>query len=150
VRGWRRAAASADAADDPFAVLGLPARPDLTDDDVRFAWRRIAATSHPDRDDGGDPLRFAVAAAAYATLRTSDGRGEALADRGGLGSGGPRRGVLWQAPWTLMLRLFVAAAVCAGSFLAAGWSPGTVGIFAGALTWLAVSFFRRAPVPPRA
>jgi hypothetical protein len=153
MRGRRRAAASADAEGDPFAVLGLPARPDLTDDDVRVAWRRIAARNHPDRDDGGDPLRFAVAAAAYATLRTSDGRGEALADRGGpgsrglgsggLGSGGPRRVVPGQALWTLMLRLFVAAAVCAGSFLAAGWSPGTVGVFAGALTWLAVSFPRR-------
>ena len=29
--------------------------PDLTDDDVRAAWRRIAAATHPDRDDGGDP-----------------------------------------------------------------------------------------------
>ena len=66
---------------DPFAALGLPARPHLTDDDVRSAWRRIAAATHPDRADGGDPGRFALAAAAYTMLRTRSGRGEALADR---------------------------------------------------------------------
>src|ERR1700747_908515 len=55
--------------DDPFRVLGLPARPDLTDDDIRAAWRRIAAATHPDRADGGDPARFAGAAAAYTELR---------------------------------------------------------------------------------
>jgi hypothetical protein len=65
---------------DPFAALGLPARPDLTDDDIRGAWRRIAAASHPDRADGGDPARFAAAAAAYTELRTRYGRGEAYAD----------------------------------------------------------------------
>jgi hypothetical protein len=64
----------------PFAALGLPARPDLTDDDVRAAWRRIAAATHPDRADGGDPARFAAAAAAYTELRTRYGRGEAYAD----------------------------------------------------------------------
>jgi curved DNA-binding protein CbpA len=65
---------------DPFAALGLPPRADLTDDDVRAAWRRIATATHPDRADGGDPGRFAVAAAAYTVLRTRSGRGEALAD----------------------------------------------------------------------
>jgi hypothetical protein len=64
----------------PFAALGLPARPDLTDDDIRAAWRRIAAATHPDRADGGDPARFAAAAAAYTELRTRYGRGEAYAD----------------------------------------------------------------------
>ena len=64
----------------PFAVLGVPARADLTDDDVRAAWRRLAAATHPDRADGGDPDRFAAAAAAYTMLRTRSGRGEALAD----------------------------------------------------------------------
>jgi hypothetical protein len=64
----------------PFAALGLPARPDLTDDDIRAAWRRIAAATHPDRADGGDPARFAAAAAAYTQLRTRYGRGEAYAD----------------------------------------------------------------------
>jgi hypothetical protein len=82
---------------DPFSALGLPARADLTDDDVRSAWRRIAAATHPDRADGGDPGRFALAAAAYTTLRTRSGRGEALAD---LGSPSPRAG--WaRSPWSL-------------------------------------------------
>ena len=65
---------------DPFSTLGLPARPGLTDDEVRAAWRRIAAASHPDRADGGDPARFAAAAAAYTALRTAFGRSEGLAD----------------------------------------------------------------------
>jgi hypothetical protein len=73
--------------EDPFGALGLPRRPGLSDDDVRAAWRRIAAATHPDRDDGGDPVVFGAAAAAYATLRTAYGRGEALADlAGGLGA----------------------------------------------------------------
>jgi len=66
--------------EDPFTTLGLPAWAGLTDEDVRAAWRRIAAATHPDREDGGDPDRFGAAAAAYATLRTSFGRGDALAD----------------------------------------------------------------------
>ena len=78
-RGARRAAA---ASDDPFAVLGLPTLPGLSDDDVQAAWRRIAAATHPDREDGGDPARFGAAAAAYAELRTGFGRGEVLADLG--------------------------------------------------------------------
>jgi curved DNA-binding protein CbpA len=65
---------------DPFTALGLPPAPGLTDDDVRAAWRRVAAATHPDRADGGDPERFAAAAAAYTVLRTPFGRGEALAD----------------------------------------------------------------------
>jgi hypothetical protein len=65
---------------DPFAALGLPARPGLSDDEVRSAWRRVATATHPDRADGGDPSRFALAAAAYTVLRTRSGRGEALAD----------------------------------------------------------------------
>jgi curved DNA-binding protein CbpA len=73
---------------DPFTVLGLPVRPDLTDDDVRSAWRRIAAATHPDRPDGGDPDRYAVAGAAYTELRTPSGRGEAHAD---LAAGNPWR-----------------------------------------------------------
>jgi curved DNA-binding protein CbpA len=67
----------------PFALLGLPASRELTDDDVRAAWRRIAAATHPDRADGGDPERFALASAAYTALRTRYGRGEALADLAG-------------------------------------------------------------------
>jgi hypothetical protein len=65
---------------DPFAALGLAASRDLTDDDVRAAWRRVAAATHPDRADGGDPAQFAAAASAYSDLRTRFGRNEALAD----------------------------------------------------------------------
>ena len=75
----------------PFAALGLAARPDLADDDVRAAWRRIAAATHPDRADGGDPDRFAMAAAAYTVLRTRYGRGEALADLADLADSTARR-----------------------------------------------------------
>jgi DnaJ-like protein len=78
---------------DPFTVLGLPARAGLSDDEVRTAWRRIAAATHPDRTDGGDAARFAAAAAAYTALRTSFGRAEALADLVPPGApGGPRMG----------------------------------------------------------
>ena len=93
---------------DPFTVLGLPARAGLSDDEVRAAWRRIAAAAHPDRTDGGDAARFAAAAAAYTTLRTSFGRAEALADlarpagpgRGRAGSGRWRwaPGWAWRRP----------------------------------------------------
>ncbi len=66
----------------PFGLLGLPASAEVTDEDVHAAWRRIAAVTHPDRPDGGDAARFAAASAAYTTLRTRFGRGEALADLG--------------------------------------------------------------------
>jgi hypothetical protein len=65
---------------DPFAVLGLPARPDLTDQQVREAWIAIAAATHPDRPDGGDQAQYADASAAYAQLRTPWQRTEACAD----------------------------------------------------------------------
>jgi hypothetical protein len=64
----------------PFTALGLPARPDLTDEQVRAAWRAIATATHPDRPGGGDPARYAAASAAYAVLRTGWGRSEAYAD----------------------------------------------------------------------
>jgi len=65
---------------DPFDALGLPARPDLTDEQVRAAWRAIAAATHPDRADGGDLARYTAASAAYAELRTPWSRSEAYAD----------------------------------------------------------------------
>ena len=64
---------------DAFSQLGVDPGDQLTDDEVRAAWRRIAAATHPDRADGGDPERFAAAAAAYTELRTSYGRNEARA-----------------------------------------------------------------------
>jgi len=154
--------------DDPFAALGLPARAGLSDDDVRAAWRRIAAATHPDRDDGGDAGRFGAAAAAYDTLRTPFGRGEALADLGlaggahrdgrrgrqrgagfGFRFGGGRgrgrgRGLdLGGRGGRLALRGAVAGGVTAAAVLAAGWTPASVGVLVGALTlvftWVAMA-----------
>jgi curved DNA-binding protein CbpA len=141
-------------------VLGLAPRPDLTDDDVRAAWRRVAAASHPDRADGGDPAAFAEAAAAYTALRTAFGRGEALADRraaragetgAGLGvlsslsddhagaaarlAGRIRRG----RPFRLALRVAVAAGASVTAVAAAGASPAAPALVTGALTWLALT-----------
>jgi len=148
---WRGGRAAVP--EDPFAVLGLAARGDLTDEDVRAAWRRIAAATHPDRDDGGDPGIFGAAAAAYNTLRTSFGRGEALADLGLAGSA--PRAVRHPARharraraggWTvggrgrrLALRAAAAAGATAAAVLVAGWTPATIGLLAGALTWVAVT-----------
>jgi hypothetical protein len=70
----------------PFTDLGLPTDPGLTDEQVRAAWRRIAAATHPDRP-GGDPARYAAASAAYAQLRTGWGRSEAWADLADAGCG---------------------------------------------------------------
>src|SRR3954447_15995283 len=64
----------------PFEALGLPTRPDLTDEQVPGAWRAIAAATHPDRPDGGDLARYTAASAAYAELRTPWSRSEAYAD----------------------------------------------------------------------
>jgi hypothetical protein len=64
----------------PFTALGLRPSPGLTDEDIRSAWRRIAAATHPDREDGGDPDAYRAASAAYMELRTGWGRSEALED----------------------------------------------------------------------
>ena len=64
----------------PFEALGLPTRPDLTDEQVRAAWRAVAAATHPDRADGGDLAAYTAASAAYAELRTPWARSEAYAD----------------------------------------------------------------------
>ena len=141
----------------PFDALGLPASEELTDDDVRSAWRRAAAATHPDRDDGGNPAAFAAAAAAYTLLRTTAGRGEALADlsqppRGGV-PGGPVPGESWLAsaaatiarrirhgrPARLTVRLLTAAAAGAIAVVAVGWEPASAALITGALTWLLVS-----------
>jgi hypothetical protein len=139
---------------DPFRALGLEPRRDLAGDDVRSAWRRVAAATHPDRDDGGDPAAFAAAAAAYTVLRTAAGRGEALADLvapgGTAGAAGPRpaRGprpalVLTRIrrgrPSVLALRALLVAAVSAVAVAAAGWQPATLGVLAGLLTWLGLT-----------
>jgi len=55
----------------PHEVLGL--RPGATPVEVRTAWRRIAADTHPDH--GGDPDAFARAFDAYRRLRAAAPRG---------------------------------------------------------------------------
>ena len=40
------------------------------------------------------------------------------------------------------MRVLVAAAAGAVAFLAAGWSPGTAGVLAGALSWLLIAGLR--------
>ena len=137
---------------DPFAVLGLPARPDLTGDEIRAAWRRMAAATHPDRADGGDPARYAEAAAAYTTLRTASGRGEAYADLAARRPGGRlRRGpdgrLRRGRPAVLALRTAAAAAVSAGALAVAGPQPASFALVAGAMTWLARTG-RRELAPP--
>jgi hypothetical protein len=64
----------------PFEVLGLPVRADLSYAQVRAAWKDIAAKTHPDRPGGGDVAAYTAAATAYAQLRTGWGRSEAYAD----------------------------------------------------------------------
>lgn len=138
-------------ASDPFAVLGLRADDDLTDDDVRIAWRRIAAATHPDRADGGDPEGFALAAAAYTELRTGFGRNEAragLADQAGRAPAWPgiaARGRAERLAWLrprrgrlvpLLLRLAAAAAAAVLGGAAAGWGTAAApALVVGALTW---------------
>jgi curved DNA-binding protein CbpA len=135
--------------EDPFGALGLPRRADLSDDDVRAAWRRIAAATHPDRDDGGDPARFGAAAAAYALLRTAYDRGEVLAELGsGADAPGPGRQPRARARVRrLGLRVAAAAALGCAVFAAAGWTPAAIGVAAGVLTWLAAT--ARHDLPPR-
>jgi hypothetical protein len=128
---------------DPFAVLGLGSGTEVTDDDVRAAWRRIATATHPDRADGGDPDRFARAAAAYTDLRTARLRGEARAalieaaqapEAGGLGirlTGG--------RPVRLLLRVLLTVAVSVAAVLLAGSGPAGPALVVGAVTWLLVT-----------
>jgi curved DNA-binding protein CbpA len=99
----------------PFDALGLPARPDLTDEQVRAAWRAIAAATHPDRPGGGDVARYTAATAAYAALRTPWGRSEAWADLAAAGDiTAPQPAVPGEDPWP-------AGTERTGRVLAAGW-----------------------------
>jgi hypothetical protein len=147
---------------DPFRVLGLEPRPDLTDGEVHAAWRRAASATHPDREDGGDPARFADAAAAYTVLRTRSGRGEALADLGAVPAPAAwarrRRRVKakfsgrWPAavarllararrgrPARLVLRVLAAVTVGTAAVIAAGPHPAAPALVTGVATWLVLT-----------
>ena len=161
----------------PFEALGLPADPDLTDEQVRAAWRKIAAATHPDRPDGGDLARYTAASAAYADLRTPWARGEAYADlveRSGPGGesdtsplpvipagAGPRPANLPAALWRLParirhgrpVRLLIRAAVAAAlSLLVLNLIPGQPAAPADItllVTWFLLTGRRDlAPPPP--
>jgi hypothetical protein len=148
---------------DPFRALGLEPRPGLTDDEVHAAWRRTASTTHPDREDGGDPERFAEAAAAYTALRTRFGRGEVLADLQagrGVATGSERRHVrdlpagrhLWARvrngrPARLALRILLAVAAGAAAVAAAGPHPAAPALVTGVATWLVLT--ARQDLAPR-
>jgi curved DNA-binding protein CbpA len=161
-RGRRGARGRARAGEtDPFGVLGLEPRADLTDDDVHAAWRRVASATHPDREDGGDPRRFADAAAAYTALRTRFGRGEVLADLResppvagagrwrrvigrfpGDGGAAMRRlpsRVRRGRPARLALRILAALAAGAAAVLAAGPHPAAPALVTGVATWLVLT-----------
>lgn len=64
----------------PFAALGLPTRPDLTDDDIRAAWRRIAVnpveTPHlaPGAAKCNIVLHLAPALIRYTLVQINSGR----------------------------------------------------------------------------
>lgn len=146
---------SREVAGDPFRALGLVPGPGLTDDEVHAAWRRTASATHPDREDGGDPQRFADAAAAYTVLRTRFGRGEALADiQVGPGVAAGREGrpvqsrsagrhlwarVRWGRPARLALRILLALAAAVAAVAAAGPHPAAPALVTGVATWLVLT-----------
>lgn len=155
-------------AGDPFAALQLDPGADPTDDDVRAAWRRIAAATHPDRGDGGDPAVFATAAAAYADLRTAYGRGEARASlaQPSRGDSGRRLAALaaaavhvqvaaaavaaavWHGrPARLAVRVVAASSAAAFAVIAAGHGPAGPALATGAATWLLLTGRRDLLVP---
>jgi hypothetical protein len=151
----------------PFTALGLPARADLDDEQVRQAWRAIAAATHPDRADGGDAAAYTAASAAYARLRTAWGRSETLADlaagtppeRPGLVPA-PDRGTGWWAVAMLPGRIRrgrlarMAArslAAAAAGVLAVTVIPGTPSepaVVTGAVLWWALTIRSDLAPPP--
>ncbi len=146
---------------DPFTALGLPARPDLTDDQVRAAWRTVAAATHPDRPGGGNPAAYAAASAAYAALRTPWGRSEAYADlmahpslaarsRARPGPAAPgmtaaRTLLLVPArirhgrPGRLALRVLAAVLLTLGAAQSGAGGPAAAGVAAGLAVWLVLA-----------
>jgi len=125
-------------ATNPFEVLGLSARPDLSDDDIRSAWKRIAARTHPDREDGGDPARYAAAADAYSRLRTGWEREDVFLGGSDPPQTPPANGGL-PAPRPLarvLVRVACAASAGGCAYASLGWAPATPAIITGAVTWL--------------
>jgi hypothetical protein len=153
----------------PFAALSLPTDPALTDADIRAAWRTIAAATHPDRPDGGNPAAYTTAQAAYAQLRTPWGRSETLADLAVLPHVPPARApdpLPWHAlltaaavlparvrkgrPARIAVRALIAAAA---GYAAVRLIPGTpsapAAVSGCALWWLLSARADLAPPPGR-
>jgi hypothetical protein len=152
----------------PFTALGLPASPDLEDEQVRHAWRVIASATHPDRNDGGDPAAYTAASAAYARVRTAWGRSEALADLAadpapvppaGLSAcsaGGSVRRTVVTLPGRIrrgrLVRMAVRSLAAAGvGLLAVTVIPGTPSepaVVTGCALWWALTIRSDLPPPP--
>jgi hypothetical protein len=158
----------------PFDALGLPVRSDLTDEQVRAAWRAIATATHPDRADGGDVARYTAATAAYAALRSAWGRSEAYADvlaaaddtsplpvmsGSSTDLAGPREvldAYTWQLPGRIRygrpLRLAIrgaaAALLCLGVLAVIPGDPAAPPLVAALITWFVVTG-RSDLAPPR-
>ena len=150
----------------PFAVLGLPVRPDLSDEQVRAAWRAIATATHPDRSDGGDPARYVAASAAYAMLRTPWGRSEACADLAGRvmpaapAAATRHRPRPWRAaalipariwhgrPGRLAVRIVAAAALAIVAVHTGAGTPAVAGLITGIGVWLVLTVRGDLAPPP--
>jgi DnaJ domain len=153
----------------PFAVLGLPAQPGLSDEDIRAAWRRVASATHPDREDGGDPARYAEASNAYTILRTPWGRSEAYADlRVGITpslappAALPARVRLspWRAvvlvparvrhgrPARLVLRIVAAVVAALLTWHSGAGTPAVAALLTGIATWLLLTARSDLAPPP--
>ena len=155
---------------DPFTLLGLPVRPDLTDEQVRTAWRVIAAATHPDRADGGNHATYAAASAAYAALRTAWGRSEAYADlivQAALAAPPlarvlrrpPRRRLLRAVrlapprvrhgrPVRLAVRVLVAVLLSVVAVHSGAGSPAAAGVVTGLGVWLVLTVRADLAPPP--
>jgi hypothetical protein len=156
---------------DPFTALGLPRRPDLSDEQVRAAWRQVATATHPDRTDGGDPARYAAASAAYAILRTAWGRSEAHADLAAPPltrrvvpaaaiAARPLRLTRWRAlavvpariwhgrPGRLMLRIAAAVVLAVLATRTGSGTPATAGLVTGIGVWLVLTVRADLAPPP--
>jgi hypothetical protein len=154
---------------DPFTALGLPVRPDLSDEQVRAAWRQLATATHPDRPDGGDPARYAAASAAYVILRTAWGRSEAYADLAAPLTGrvvpptrlAPRPGLArWRAvtlvpariwhgrPVRLAVRIAAAVVLAVLALHTSAGTPAIAGLVTGIGAWLVLTMRADLAPPP--
>jgi curved DNA-binding protein CbpA len=151
----------------PFAALNLPAGPPLSDADVRAAWRTVAAATHPDRPDGGNPAAYTAAQAAYAQLRTPWGRSEALADLAAVPHVPPARApdpLPWHAlaaaaavlparvvrgrPVRIVVRAAVAAAAAYAAVRLVPGTPSAPAAVAGCVLWWLLSARADLAPPP--